>query len=137
MAAETMTIELCSPSLTPIDLQADEVVLPGSDGVMTIMPGHTLFLTTLASGVVIVHQGEESIFYAVHGGFVEILNDKVVVLADLLEAGDDIDSTRAQDSKERAEKRIDKHETNTDLQRAEASLARSLARLQAHNCENY
>ena len=137
MAADTLTIELCSPSHAPIELTADEIVLPGSDGIMTVMPGHTLFLTTLASGVAIVHHDEETKFYAIHGGFAEILNDKVIILADLLEASDSIDSTRAQAAKGRAEERIHKHVSDTDLDRAEASLARSAARLQAHNQELY
>lgn len=137
MAAETLTIELCSPARQPIEIQADKIVLPGSDGIMTIMPGHTLFLTTLTNGVAIVYQNEETSFYAIHGGFAEILNDKVVVLADILEIGDDIDSARAQASKERAEKRIRKPDPDISVQRAQESLARSQARLQAHNCEIY
>lgn len=137
MAADTLTIELCSPSQAPLELTADKVVLPGSDGIMTVMPGHTLFLTTLASGVAIVHHDDETKFYAIHGGFAEILNDKVVILADLLEASDSIDLTRTQTAKERAEERIRKHENDTNLERAEESLARSNARLQAHNQELY
>lgn len=118
-------------------MQADKIVLPGSDGIMTIMPGHTLFLTTLTNGVAIVHQDEETSFYAIHGGFAEILNDKVVILADMIEASDDIDSARAQAAKERAETRIRKPDTDTSVQRAQASLSRSRARLQAHNREIY
>ena len=128
---------MCSPTQEPVEMQADRIVLPGSDGIMTIMPGHTLFLTTLTNGVAIVHQNEETYFYAIHGGFAEIINDRVVILPDMLEASSDIDSARAQAAKERAETRIRKPDIDTSVQRAQASLSRSRARLQAHNCEIY
>jgi F-type H+-transporting ATPase subunit epsilon len=137
VAADSLTIELCSPDQPPVEFQADKVVLPGADGVMTVMPGHTLFLTTLTNGAAIVHQGDETHFFAIHGGFAEILNDKIVVLADMLEASDDIDAARAEAAMARAKGRIQKPEEDTSVEQAEAAMARSLARLQAKNGEFY
>lgn len=137
MAAESITIELCSPMSTPIELTADEVVIPGSDGVMTILPGHTLVLTTLKSGVLIVHQGEEQTFFAVHGGFAEIAQDRIAVLADQLEQAEDIDKARAEAAKSRAEERLTKATDNNSTAIAEAALGRAMARIQAHGSEGY
>lgn len=137
MAAKHLTVELCSPTQPPIELKADKIVLPGSDGIMTVMPGHTLFLTTLASGAIIAYRGKEKSFFAVHGGFAEILNDKVVILADLFEEGTKIDLARAKSAKERAEARIHKPEPDMSVPRAESAMARSVARIQAHSKENY
>lgn len=137
MAESELSIELVSPTRLPIELTAEKVVLPGTDGVITILPGHTPYLTTLMSGALIVHLGEEASFFAVHGGFVEVLNDRVVVLADLLEVAEDIDLDRAEASKGRAEGRIERPEPDTVVQRAEASLDRSLARMRAQSSEYY
>ena len=84
-----------------------------------------------------MYRGKEKSFFAVHGGFAEILNDKVVILADLFEEGTKIDIARAKSAKERAEARINKPEPDMSVPRAESAMSRSLARIQAHSKENY
>ena len=135
MSAESITIELCSPAATPVEFTADKVVIPGAGGIMTIMPGHTLLLTTLNSGVLIVHEGEEKTFFAVHGGFAEIAHNRIAVLADQLEHADDIDKARAEAAKSRAEELLSKPTEDTSVAQTEAALGRALARLQAHSGE--
>lgn len=135
--SDGVTIELSSPTRTPQTLQAEKVVVPGVGGVITIMPGHTEFLSQLDTGAVIVHQGDEMTFFAVHGGFVEVLRDRILILADQIESATDIDPKRAQAAQERAEERIQASKDDTDVPRAEASMARSLARIQAHGGEIY
>ena len=135
--SDAVTIELCSPTRAPQALQAERVVLPGAGGVITIMPGHTEFLSQLESGAVIVHENDEMTFFAVHGGFVEVLRDRILVLADHVESASDIDPKRALAAQERAEERIQSPGDDTDIPRAELALARSLARIQAHSGELY
>ncbi|MFP6580918.1 MAG: ATP synthase F1 subunit epsilon [Candidatus Hydrogenedentota bacterium] len=135
--SDAVTIELCSPTRAPQALQAEKVVLPGAGGVITIMPGHTEFLSQLDTGALIVHEGEEMTFFAVHGGFVEVLDDRILILADQVESASDIDPKRALAAQERAEERILAGKDDTDIPRAEASLSRSLARIQAHTGELY
>ncbi len=135
MAADSLTIELCSPKTAPFKLTTNEVVIPGSEGMMTILPGHTLVLTTLKSGVLTVQQGEKKTFFAVHGGFAEIANDRISVLADQLEQAENIDKARAEAAKARAEERLAKVGPDTNVQRTEAALARALARLETHKCK--
>lgn len=133
MAADSITIELCSPSSTPIELTADEVVIPGAEGIMTILPGHTLVLTALKSGVLIVQEGETTTYFAVHGGFAEIAQDRIAVLADQMEHAENIDKARAEAAKTRAEEHLAKPSSNTSVPQAEAALARALTRIQAHS----
>lgn len=138
--SDTIAIELVSPTAPPLELHASEVRLPGAAGIITIMPGHTEVLTLLNSGVVTVHNGDEVTFFAVHGGFVEVLKDRVLILADEMESADEIDVKRATAAKERAEDRLDNSgpdDEQTNIARAEAALARALARLQAHAREHY
>jgi F-type H+-transporting ATPase subunit epsilon len=135
--SDALTIELCSPTTPPVELHAERVMLPGAAGVMTILPGHTEVLTLMNSGVVIAESGEDQTFFSVHGGFVEILKNRIVILADLVESGKKIDLKRAQSSHERAHTLLHSHSSETDTPRAEASLQRAAARIQAHTKEPY
>ncbi len=127
---DTLTIELCSPQHAPVELDAAEIILPGAAGVLTVLPGHTPALTTLTHGVVIVYdQNETASYFAVHEGFAEILNDRILVLAEVMETRAAIDETRAKAALERAIGRLEKPHPDTSVPRAEAALARARARL--------
>lgn len=138
MAKSALTIELCSPQHDPVSLEAAQVVVPGAAGVFTVLPGHTSVLTTLTHGVVIANLTDgEKRFFAIHGGFAEVLDDSVNVLADIMEESSGVDEARANAALERARTRLRKPEEDTDVQRAQTAVARSLARLQAHGHEEY
>jgi len=137
MAAESLTIDLCSPTQAPIEYTAEEVVLPGSEGVMTVLPGHTFVLTTLKTGVLIIQNGEEYDFFAVHGGFAEIARDRIKIIADQVEHAENIDKARAEAAKTRAEDSIAKPTEGHSVEQAEAAMARAIARIQAHGGEHY
>ena len=133
MADGMIEVQLCAPESPTLSLTVPEVVCPGADGVFTVRPGHTLLLTTLVPGVVIVHDsaGKEQ-SYAVGGGFAEVAEgDRVTILADVFEEGPTIDVPRAKAAQQRAEARLRKPAEDTDLSRAELALARSLARIEA------
>lgn len=83
--------------------EVDYVSLPGTEGVMGILPNHSATLTAVAFGEVMVRQHGEQQFFAIGGGFAEIQPDHVIVLADSAEKADEIDMTRAQQARERAE----------------------------------
>ena len=135
--SDALTVELSSPTRQPQTLDADKVVVPSAGGVITIMPGHTEYMSQLDYGAVIVHQGDEATFFAVHGGFVEVLDNHILILADLIESATDIDVQRAKEARQRAEERMQSRSDDIDVERAELSMARSIARLQAHEGEHY
>lgn len=137
MAAKSLTIEFCSPNDPPFEMTADEVIVPGAEGVMTILPGHTLVLTTLKTGVLIVKAGAHQTFFAVHGGFAEIAQDHINIIADQFEQADAIDLARVEDAKMRAEEIIAKPKDAHSVAQAEAALGRAMTRLQAHGHEHY
>ena len=70
---------------------------------------------------------------AVHGGIIEILKDKITILAEVAEWSDEIDVERANEARLRAEKRLASHDNSLDMVRADAALKRSLARIKAVN----
>ena len=112
----------------------DEVVVPGSEGYFGVLSGHAPLLATLGIGELTYRIGREERHVAVAGGFAEVRNDKVIVLADTAELPQDIDRARAERARERAEQRLSgRAQDETDYVRAGAALARALTRIQVAN----
>lgn len=136
-ATKRLEIEICTPERPAIALTAEEVILPGEKGVFAVLRGHTPLLTTLTQGTMIAYSDKDSpAFYAINGGFAEVLNDRVLILTHTIEHAEEIDVERARTALERAETRLKKPE-GIDIIRAEAALARAVARIQAHEHEDY
>ena len=107
----------------------DVIVAPGIDGELGILPRHAPLLTVLKPGEIMVRkEGEESTI-AVSGGFLEVLGEKVTILADTAERAEEIDLERAEEALERAQERVSESVSDMDLERALASMRRSQARL--------
>ena len=112
---------------------ADIVVAPGSEGELGILPNHAPLLTTLGFGVLSVRHGENEEIFAIAGGILEVRPDLVTVLADVGENVAEIDLTRAEAAKARAEQYlVDGPPPDTDeYLRIQASLRRSQLRVDA------
>jgi F-type H+-transporting ATPase subunit epsilon len=138
VADGNIIVELFAPGHDPVRLDATAVMVPGAAGVFTVLPCHTSLLSNIAPGVLIAQQADgESEFYAIHGGFAEVMDDRVTVLTDLLEHGETLDKARAEAAQEKARARIHKAHEREEFAAAEAALARATARLQAHAREEY
>ena len=130
--AERISIEICSPAFRPVTHEAESVIVPGEAGVFTVMPGHTPVLASLTSGVLVVRESEsESTFYAVHGGFAEVREDTVRILAEEVEPAESIDRRAAEAELERAIEGLKKPGAYGDMAAAERAAVRSRARIQA------
>ena len=128
--ADRLTLEIATPTRMVVAETADEVVLPGSEGSFGILPGHAPFLTTLGIGQGMYRVGREEYYLVIVGGFAEVRNDKVIVLADSADRPNEIDRARAERAKERAERRLAaRTQEDVDYTRALAALLRALARL--------
>jgi len=93
--ADRITLEVATPSRLVIGEQVDEAVVPGIEGYFGVLPGHAAFLTTLGIGELTYRIGRDERHAAVAGGFCEVRNDKVIVLADTVELPAEIDRARA------------------------------------------
>ena len=109
--------------------EVDAVIAPGIAGQFTILPHHAPLMTMLEPGELTLRKGGEETFIAVTGGFIEVLDNRVVVLADTAERADDIDVARAEAARQRAQEQLQHPVEARDLVAAEAALRRSLARL--------
>ena len=124
-----IALELVTPDRALVREEVDEVELPGSEGYFGVLPGHTPLLSMLMVGELWYRIGQEKRYLAVAGGFVEVLPDRVTVLAQVGERAEDIDIARAEAAKRRAEERL-ANPIDVDLERARFSLAKALVRIQ-------
>src|SRR5438552_10731484 len=95
--ADRITLEVATPSRLVIGEQVDEAVVPGIEGYFGVLPGHAAFLTTLGIGELTYRIGRDERHAAVAGGFCEVRNDKVIVLADTVELPAEIDGVGQHD----------------------------------------
>ena len=129
--ADRLSLEVATPTKQAVAETVDEVVIPGSEGYFGVLPGHAPFLATLGIGELTYRQGREERHLAIAGGFAEVRNDKVIVLADVAEAPEEIDRARAERARDRAERRLSgRSQVEVDYARCMAALARALTRLQ-------
>jgi F-type H+-transporting ATPase subunit epsilon len=129
--ADGLTLEIATPTRLVVSEQVDEVVVPGVEGYFGVLAGHAPFLTTLGIGELTYRKGRDEFHLAVAGGFCEVRNDKVIVLADTAERPEEIDRDRAERARQRAEQRLSgRAQEEVDYTRAAAALARALSRLQ-------
>ena len=128
--ADRLTLEIATPMRLVVAETVDEIVVPGSQGYFGVLPGHAPFLTTLGIGELMYRIGRDEHYLAVAKGFAEVRNDKVIVLVDTAERPEEIDRTRAERARERAERRLSgRVEEEVDYERALAALARALVRI--------
>ena len=125
-------VELVTPEKIIAEDMAEIVSIPGSEGDLGVLVGHTPLLSALRTGAFRYKNEKEESFF-ISGGFVEVLPNKVTVLAEVAEKKNNIDIDRAKKSKKRAEERLDAYKTdnNSDINftRAQASLIKAINRL--------
>ena len=126
----SIRLEIVTPDRVLVTEQVDEVQVPGSEGYFGVLPGHAPLLASLHVGELWYRVGQEKHFLAIAFGFVEVLPDKVTVLARIAERERDIDMARAEAAMARAEKRIGEPRADIDFERARVAMMKSLIRLQ-------
>jgi F-type H+-transporting ATPase subunit epsilon len=107
----------------------DRVVVPGAEGVMTILPRHEPLVTNLREGMLEIVRGDEREILAIGGGFMEVHGTQVVVMADVAEHAGEIDVSRADEARCRAERRLSERPQGKDAREAVAAMRRALVRL--------
>ncbi len=129
MTEKYLSIELATPNKKVSIGQAKSCSAPGVFGSFQILPNHAPMVSELGIGEVKIELPAKTHYYSVSGGFLEVLNNKVLLLLETAEAAEDIDVARAEKAKERAQERLEHKDKHIDALRAEAALARALNRL--------
>ncbi|MCL2719617.1 MAG: ATP synthase F1 subunit epsilon [Lachnospiraceae bacterium] len=129
MADNLFKIKIVSPERIFFKNKVSLVEFNTSEGEVGIYKNHIPMTVILTPGILILHLADEKKVAALHSGFVEILPDSVTILAEIVEWPDEIDLSRAEAAKERAEDRLRQRNPETDLARAETALHRATARI--------
>ncbi|MCP3099660.1 F0F1 ATP synthase subunit epsilon [Myxococcus sp. K15C18031901] len=129
-----LTVEIVTPEKRILSVQADEAIVPGGKGLFGVRPGHTPFLSLMEPGALTLVEAGQKDAYFVAGGFVEVANDKVLVLADAAEhvSGIDVEGARKRmaDAQERL-RGLSTEDARYDLE--QATVRREAARIGAAN----
>jgi F-type H+-transporting ATPase subunit epsilon len=134
--ADKIRLRVVTPSRLVLDEEVDEVTAPGTLGEFGVLPNHISFLSTLEPGEMSFKQGANKQVLAVSGGYAEVLDNVMTVLAPAAEFGREIDAPRAQHAKERAERLMaELNREEKEWLMAEAALQRALVRLQVASKE--
>ena len=123
-------LEIVTAERTVLSDDVDQINAPGAAGRMGVLPRHEPLMTMLIPGeLTIIKQGQRTPF-AISGGFMEVLPDRVTILADTAERADEIDEARADAARRRAEELLRERRSEQDMMLAEAQLRRAMIRLQ-------
>jgi F-type H+-transporting ATPase subunit epsilon len=129
--ADTFTLEVVTPARQVVREAVSEAQIPVLGGYIGVLPGHTPLLAEIGIGELSYHFGNRVVSCTAIGGFVEVLSDRVIVLADSAERAEEINVARAEAARDRALKRLATlNDPNVDWKRAEESLQRAQVRLQ-------
>jgi F-type H+-transporting ATPase subunit epsilon len=125
-----MNLEIITAERSVFEGEVDMVIAPGLDGQLGILPKHAPLMTVLKPGELTVKKnGEEDMYVAVSGGFMEVIGNRVSVLADACERSDEIDEARAEQAMQRAQERLAQRGSDMELERAMSSLQRAQIRV--------
>lgn len=133
MADNIFKVEIVTPDRIFYEGEADFIEFNTMEGEVGIYKNHIPMTMVLAPGAVNIHKGEEVETAAVHAGFVEVLGEKVTLLAEIAEWGDEIDLERAEEARKRAEERLSNKVDGLDVTRAEIALRKALTRINVAN----
>jgi len=132
MADNTFSLQIICPDRVFYEGEVKMLELNTIEGEVGIYKDHMPMTMIIAPGVLQIRESDDTVkMAALHSGFVEVLPEKITVLAEVAEWPDEIDLNRAQEAKERAQKRLDTKDSGTDMARAQTALMRAIARIHA------
>ena len=124
-----LKLEIVTPEAKVYSENVDMVTLPGVEGELGIFPMHIPLMTQIAAGEIVARKGGQDYFLAVGEGFVEVTGDRVAILTDMAIKSDDIDETKAEDARKRAEARLAEKLSDEESATVQAALLHSLTQL--------
>jgi len=129
--AERIQLDVITPERRLLSETVDAVTVPGMNGEIGILPGHTPLISQLQTGVLTYTQGTTIHRMLVSGGFVEVNDERVSVLADIAERPDEVDATQARQEREAAEKALGSFSgSEEEMTQMRTRLERAAARLE-------
>ncbi|HEU4479893.1 MAG TPA: F0F1 ATP synthase subunit epsilon [Pyrinomonadaceae bacterium] len=129
--AEQLQLDVVTPERRVLSEAVDSTTIPGLNGELGILPGHTPLISQLKTGVLSYTRDGKTSQLHVSGGFVEVRDDRVSVLAEIAERPEEIDASQARSTRERVEKQLSAWTgTEEELEQARVDLERAQIRVQ-------
>lgn len=130
MADKNFRLRIITPERVFYEGEVDMVEFNTTEGQIGVLPGHIPLTVIIKPGILNIYEAEGQKEAALHAGFVEILPERVTILAEVIEWPEEIDAARAEAALQRAEERLRSRTPETDVMRAETALLRAMARIQ-------
>ena len=125
-----LQLEIVTPERQAYADEVDAVVLPGTEGELGVLPHHAPLVSTLGIGELRIRKGGVEESFAIVGGFLQVLPDKVVVMAETADMSSEIDLDKAQQARAEAERALQEgYHEGADLAAARAALQQALLRI--------
>ena len=125
-----LNLEIVTPAKTAFKGEIKSITVPGSKGRFQVLRNHAPIISTFDIGMIKVDLPDgRANYYSTAGGTIEVLDNKVIVLADSIELVSEIDEERALQAKQRAEERLAEKNSDINLTRAHAALSRAINRI--------
>ncbi len=131
-----MHLEIVTAEKVVLSEEVDQINAPTRDGRIGVLPRHEPLMTILNPGEMTIIKNGERMPFAVSGGFMEVLSNRVIILADTVERADEIDEARAERARALAEERLKNAQTDRDIAMAEVKLRKEVVRLQVAQMKN-
>lgn len=124
-----MQLNIITPTKSVLSEDVDQLTLPTETGEITILPNHVPLLTKVKPGELTIKKNNKQTFFAITGGFLEMKQNQITILADYAIRADDIEIAKAKEAQERAEKAMKEKVSGRDFAQAEAQLTRAMLEL--------
>ncbi|MBI2613680.1 MAG: F0F1 ATP synthase subunit epsilon [Candidatus Levybacteria bacterium] len=124
-----LLLEIITPEKVVYKDEVNEVIAPTINGEIAILPNHIGLLTQVNPGELIIKKGTTAQYLAITGGFLEVENNKISILADYAVKAQDIEVARATEAKKRAEKIMSEKATDNELRIAQAEMIKAILEL--------
>lgn len=129
--SDTLELNIVTPQKLVVSEEVDQVNIPGSEGDLGILYDHAPILTTMRAGTLSYEKGSETISMVVSGGYAEVTENRVIILAETVELLTEIDTERAMAARKAAEERLSRGDlSQEEFEQAQMKLFRAISRLE-------
>ncbi len=124
-----LLLEIITPEKVVLKDEVDEIIVPTVTGEIAILPNHVELFTKINPGELVIRKNGKSQSFAILGGFLEVINNRISILADYAVRAEDIEIAKVQEAQERAKQKMKQKDTEQNFRVAEAELRKSLLQL--------
>lgn len=124
-----LQLQIITPLKSVLKEEVDEIIVPTEDGEIAILPNHVDLVTKIKAGEMTIKKSSKSIYFAITGGFLELKDNNITILADYAVRAEDIEVAKAKEAQERAQNSLKQKVSGREFAHAESDLRKALTEL--------